>query len=77
MSTTIGETTAAGPATHARPAEARHGIAFAAALLAAVGVAIVVMVLATHWGLATSSDSARYARTARGVFGNVPMVDSG
>ncbi|MEA2736320.1 MAG: hypothetical protein QOE14_2771, partial [Humisphaera sp.] len=37
--------------------------------------AVVVMLLATRWGISTSSDSARYIRSARHVLGREARVD--
>lgn len=39
-------------------------------------VAIVVAMLSTRWGVATSSDSARYVRTARHILGTEAIVES-
>src|SRR3954469_22886232 len=47
------------------------------ALIGVALVAIVVLIMSTRWGLATSSDSARYVRTARGVYeSREPSVDA-
>ena len=51
---------------------------FRLGMIAAVVGAIAVMIACTRWGLATSSDSARYVRTARNVYGfTSPEADSG
>src|SRR5437016_3923096 len=47
----------------------RVGMAIAAV------AAVVVLLLSTRWGLATSSDSARYVRTARNVYGSAQIAD--
>ena len=43
--------------------------------LIAIG-AFVITLLATRWGIATSSDSARYIRSARHVLGHEPRVET-
>lgn len=42
----------------------------------AVAIAAAVMTISTRWGLAMSSDSARYVRTARHVLGTEPIVET-
>jgi 4-amino-4-deoxy-L-arabinose transferase-like glycosyltransferase len=46
-------------------------------MIACVVIAIAIMTVSTRWGLALSSDSARYVRTARHVLGTEPIVDIG
>ena len=46
-------------------------------MIAATLAAVVVLLLSTRWGLATSSDSARYVRTARNVYGSAQVQDDG
>ncbi|MEO6434406.1 MAG: glycosyltransferase family 39 protein, partial [Tepidisphaeraceae bacterium] len=49
---------------------------FVAGMTAVAVVAMVVMLACTRWGVATSSDSARYVRTARHILGTEPVVES-
>jgi 4-amino-4-deoxy-L-arabinose transferase-like glycosyltransferase len=59
------------------PSAKRSGIGFFIGLALAICIATTLIILATNWGLATSSDSARYVRTARHMLSDTPDVDAG
>src|SRR5687767_12342702 len=53
----------------------RASVGYVAALALVAVVAFTVALLATRWGIATSSDSARYIRSARHVLGREVRVE--
>src|SRR5688500_12653793 len=59
---------------HPNPLPGGEGITtrYVAALIGIATLAMLIVLLASRWGIATSSDSARYIRSARHALGRTP-----